>query len=293
MRRTQVRLGPGSVTPMVKKLLIANGFVFGLQLLSQFAFGWSGLGISSGGAGGFMLQPIGRYFALVPKLFLESGFVWTLVSYQFLHGGFFHILINMFILWMFGTEVERLWDQTSFLQFYLTCGIAAGLTMVAVNYGRTPESLIPVVGASGAIFGLLAAFGYYWPDREVFVMGIFPMKTKYFIMFIAGFELLISITETQLGVANMAHLGGLAMGLVYVRYLNPRRSLFDPLKEWARKRKVQKKKEKWKEREQKREEMVREADEILDRLQEMSWDELSEDERRRIREISDELDDLQ
>lgn len=293
MRRTQVRIGPGSVTPMVKKLLIANGVVFFLQLFSQLALGWSGLGISSAGAQHFTLQPIGRYFALVPQLFVESGFVWQLISYQFLHGGFFHILINMFILWMFGTEIERLWDQMSFLQFYLVCGMAAGLAMVVVNYGRTPESLIPVVGASGAIFGLLGAFAYYWPNREVFIMGIFPMKTKYFILLIAGFELMISITETQLGVANIAHLGGLAMGLFYVRFLDPRKTLWDSVRRWAEQRKVRKKKEQWKERERKREEMVQEADEILDRLQDMSWDELSEEEKRRIREISDELDSLE
>ncbi|MFB6226904.1 MAG: rhomboid family intramembrane serine protease [bacterium] len=278
---------------MVKKLIIANAVVFGLQLFAQIGLGWQGLGISSPGGGqGITLQPIGMYFALVPEMFVESGFIWTLVSYQFLHGGFFHILINMFILWMFGTEVERLWDEFSFLQFYLVCGLAAGMAMVVVNYGRSPESLIPVVGASGSIFGLLGAFGYYWPDREVFIMGIFPMKTKYFIMFIAGFELLISISETQLGVANIAHLGGLGMGLIYVRYLDPKSSIFDSFKKWVRKRKVKKKKDQWRRREKKREEMVQEADEILDRLKDMSWEELSDDEKRRIREISDELDDL-
>jgi membrane associated rhomboid family serine protease len=277
---------------MVKKLIIANAFVFGIQILSPLLFGWSGLGISvSGGPGGFTLEPMGRYFALVPELFVESGFLWTLVSYQFLHGGVFHILINMFILWMFGTEVERLWDQASFLQFYLVCGIAAGLTMVLVNYGRTPESLIPVVGASGAIFGLLGAFGYYWPEREVYVWGIFPMKVKYFITFIAGFELLISISETQLGVANMAHLGGLAMGLAYVHFGDPSRSVFDSIQRWAKEKKVERKQQQWQQEQKKRDEMVKEADEILDKLKELSWEELSDEEQRRIREISDKLDD--
>ncbi len=292
MRTRQMTIGPRGITPMVKRLLIANGVVFGIQLLCPVLFGWPGLGISSGGAGSFMLQPVGRYFALVPKLLVESGFLWTLVTYQFLHGGIFHILINMFVLWMFGTEVERLWDEWSFLQFYLVCGIAAGLTMVMVNYGRSTESLVPVVGASGAIFGLLGAFGYYWPDREIFIWGIFPMKVKYFITFIAAFELLVSMSETQLGVANMAHLGGLAMGLGYVHFGNPRDSLFEVFTNWVEEKKVERKRRQWEQQQKKRDEMVKEADRILDKIKDLSWEELSDREKRRIREISDELDDF-
>lgn len=270
-------MGPGPVTPMIKKLLILNGAVFLVQLMMG-----PGLGLSTQEG----LLPFGSYFALIPEFVVEYGFLWQLVSYQFLHGGFFHILFNMFVLWMFGTELERVWNQVAFLQFYLVCGIAAGLAMIVFSYGR-----IPVVGASGAIFGLLGAFAYYWPEREVYVWGIFPMKVKYFVAVIGGIELLMGISETRLGIAHSAHLGGLFMGLAYVHFSDPRRSLLNPLRDWFKKKKVEHKRQQWEERRKKREEMVREADEILDKLQRLSWEELSEQEQRRIREISEKLDD--
>ncbi len=280
--RTQTQrmsLGPGPVTSMVKKILIANGIVFLIQLM---------MGPDLGIATREGLLPFGSYFALIPRFVIEYGFVWQLVTYQFLHGGFFHILINMFILWMFGTELERIWDELGFLRFYLVCGIAAGLSMLAFNYTTTP-----VVGASGAIFGLLGAFAYHWPERKVFIWGIFPMRVKYFVFFVGLIELIMGMTETRLGVAHAAHLGGLVAGLVYVHFSDPQSPFFRMLRNWVRQRKVQKKKEEWEQRRRKRDEMVREADEILDKLQRLSWEELSEYEQRRIREISEKLDDFE
>lgn len=278
MRTRQIGMGPGSITPMVKNLLIVNGAVFVLQLLMG-----GGLGISSGGE----FHPFGAYFALIPEFAVESGFVWQLVTYQFLHGGFFHILINMLILWMFGTELERVWNPMAFLRFYLICGIAAGLSMIVFNYGS-----IPVVGASGSIFGLIGAFAYLWPEREVYVWGIFPMKVKYFVLFVGGIELIMGITDTRLGIAHAAHLGGLGMGLLYLRFSDPRQSILGFFKDWAKKQKIKKKKQEWKEQQKKREDMVKEADEILDKLRKLSWEELSDYEKKRIREISDKLDEI-
>lgn len=278
MRTRQMTIGPGPVTPMIKKLLIANAAVFLYQLMMG-----PGLGLSTQDG----LLPFGAYFALIPEFVVEYGYLWQLVSYQFLHGGFFHILFNMFVLWMFGTELERVWNQVAFLRFYLVCGVAAGLSMIAFSYGR-----IPVVGASGAIFGLLGAFAYYWPDREVYVWGVFPMKVKYFVAVIGGIELLMGISETRLGIAHSAHLGGLFMGLAYVHFSDPRNTLLTPLTNWFRKKKVERKRQEWEQRRQEREEMVREADEILDKLQRLSWEELSDYEQRRIREISEKLDDF-
>jgi hypothetical protein len=193
----------------------------------------------------------------------------------------------MFILWMFGTELERIWNEIAFLRFYLICGVAAGLSMLVFNYSTTP-----VVGASGAIFGLLGAFAYYWPDRKVFIWGIFPMRVKYFVFFVGLIELVMGVTETRLGIAHAAHLGGLAAGLAYVHFSDPQSPFLRMVRNWVQQRKVEKKRKQWEERRQKREEMVREADEILDKLQRLSWEELSEYEQRRIREISEKLDDF-
>lgn len=278
-RTQQMQIGPGgSITPMVKKLLIANGAIFLIQLMMG-----PELGIATRNG----LLPFGSYFALIPQYVVEYGYVWQLVTYQFLHGGFFHILINMFILWMFGTELERIWDELGFLRFYLVCGIFAGLSMLVFNY-----SLTPVVGASGAIFGLLGAFAYYWPERQVYIWGIFPMRVKYFVFFVGLIELIMGITETRLGIAHAAHLGGLGAGLAYVHFSDPQSPFFRVIRSWVQQRKVQKKKQEWEEQRRKRDEMVREADEILDKLQRLSWEELSEYEQRRIREISEQLDNF-
>lgn len=278
-------IGPGPVTPMVKKLLIANGVVF----LLQFMIGPL-VGVSTREGFSYMV----KYLGLVPKLAVDSGYLWQLVTYQFLHGGFFHILLNMFILWMFGVELERLWKQEGFLKFYLICGIAAGLSMILVNYGRVPETTKPTIGASGAIYGLLGAYAYFWPNREVYVWFIFPVKIKYFVLFIGGIEFFVSVTQTSTGtIANTAHVGGLVMGLVYVHFSDPRGSLLQPVKDWFKRKKVERKRREWKKQEQKRSKMVKDADEILDKLRELSWEELSDYEKNRIQEISDELDEME
>lgn len=274
MRTRQMTLGPQGITPMVKYLLIANGAVFLVQLLSEVMFP-------------AMSRFIWAYFPLRPADLVEYGFAWQLITYQFMHANFFHILFNMFILWMFGTELERVWDTDGFLRFYIVCGIAAGVTMTIFNYSR-----IPVIGASGAVMGLLGAFAYLWPNREVYVWGIFPIKIKYFVLFIGGTELLMGMSELQTGFAHAAHLGGLAMGLIYLRFDDPRRSLLRPFQKWLKKKKVEQKRKQWEEQQRKRDEMVKEADEILDKLRKLSWEELSESEKRRIKEISDELDEV-
>lgn len=273
-------IGPGSVSPMVKNLLIANGAVFLLQILMG-----TGMGIVNPDGS---LQAFGYFFALVPELVLTRGFVWQLISYQFLHGGLFHILLNMFILWMFGVELERVWGARGFLRFYLICGVAAGLTMVLFN----PLASMPTVGASGAIYGLLGAFAVYWPDRQVYVWGIFPISVKYWVVIVGGIALFAGMEQAQSNVAHLAHLGGLLMGLLYVWQGDPRKPLSNVLNNVRRKQKVERKKREWEQERKRREDMVRDADRILDKLRTMSWDELPPEEQKRMREISEELDEV-
>lgn len=136
---------------------------------------------------------------------------WQLVTYMFMHSGFTHILFNMFALWMFGVEIENYWGSNRFLTYYMTTGIGAGLCQIFLF----PES--SVVGASGAVYGVLLAFGMMFPDRIIFVSFIVPMKAKYFVLIYGAIELFTGITSLD-NVAHFAHLGGMLFGYVLIKY---------------------------------------------------------------------------
>jgi membrane associated rhomboid family serine protease len=154
-------------------------------------------------------------FALWP---LGSGrfMPWQLVSYGFLHGSMGHLFFNMLGLWMFGAELERIWGGKRYLQFYFACILTAALTQLLVGLIAGGA---PTVGASGALFGLLMAFGMMFPNR--IIMPLFPpipMKAKVFVAVFGGLELLFGVTGTQSGVAHFAHLGGMLGGFLMIRY---------------------------------------------------------------------------
>jgi rhomboid family protein len=189
--------------PVIKNLLIINAAVFLLQLVMQnLTFG----GIP---ADNFII----RWFALMP---LGSGYfeIWQLITYQFMHGGFFHILFNMFILWMFGIEIENLWGSKKFLIFYLTAGVIGGLFQIFLTPLLTGGLTGPTIGASGAIMGVMVAFAMLFPNRLIFLYFLIPVKVKYFIVFL----ILIDLFAVNGGdsVAHLAHLGGALTGLVYM-----------------------------------------------------------------------------
>ncbi len=281
-RRTRMTMGPRNTTPMVRTLLIINGLVFLLQwVLPRY-----GLVIGRDTLGMPVVHWFGNFFALIPVNLVRRGYIWQLVTYQFLHGGFFHLLINMFVLWMFGVELEQVWGTAGFLRFYLICGIVAGLGMVIFSYGP-----IPVVGASGAIFGLLGAFAIYWPERMIFIWGIFPMKIKHFVLIIGVITLMSGVSETDSGIAHLAHLFGLLMGLLYCWKGDPRKPLLGSLSSFFRRRKKQQEWIEQEEREQRNQQILKEADEILDRLNRLGWENLSPEERQRIKQISEELNE--
>ena len=158
------------------------------------------------GLGGMSLLPLSAWFALYP---LGSGnfWPWQLVSYGFLHGDVMHLFFNMLGLWMFGSELERLWGRNRYLQMLLASVIAAAL--VQLIFTMLTGSRAPTVGASGALFGLLLSFGMLFPDR--IIMPLFPpipMKARTFVMVFGGLELLFGLSGRS-GVAHFAHLGGM------------------------------------------------------------------------------------
>ncbi len=170
--------------------------------------------------GAFLLQLVlGRLmadlFALWP---LSAGFMpWQLVTYAFLHGGLTHLLFNMFGLWMFGGEMERLWGPRRFLTFYLVSALSGGLVQFLIK--SSAGSPYPTVGASGAVFGLLLAYAMYFPHRRVLLLfPPIPMPAWLFASGYAAIELVLGITGTADGVAHFAHLGGMVGGYLMIRY---------------------------------------------------------------------------
>lgn len=170
---------------------------------------------------------INEIFGLVPALVQGRGWVWQFFTYMFLHGHPLHLLLNMLILWYFGAEMELKMGQWAFLKYYLICGIGAGLFNFGVNllfndYSRLTH---PIIGASGAIFGILAAYGIFFANRYFLVFFLFPMKAKYFVLVMAGMELVLGVEGSPKdNVAHFAHLGGMLIGAVYVyfAYVRPR-----------------------------------------------------------------------
>ena len=196
------RRGFGSSLPSgVRWLLIMNVALFVLN----FALDRMGLG-------GFFV-----FFRLTPALVLRSGMIWQLVTYMFLHSTVdpLHILFNMLALWMIGSEIERTWGTRRFLKYYFICGIGAGVCVVimALVFGQLG---ISTIGASGAIYGLLLAFGLMFPDMTMFFL-VFPIKAKYLVMILGALAFFFSISGGNGGISYVAHLGGLLVGFVYLR----------------------------------------------------------------------------
>lgn len=187
--------------PVIKNLIIINVAVFFLQMISD--------SISFGGISGSLI--LERYFALNP---IGYGFqIWQLISYQFMHGGFTHILFNMFFLWMFGMEIENLMGSRKFLFFYLLCGLGAGLVQLLIP-PLFASALGPTIGASGAVFGVMIAFAMFFPDRYIYIYFLIPVKAKYLIAFLVVIEFM-SVGNQSL-IAHFAHIGGALTGFIFI-----------------------------------------------------------------------------
>jgi membrane associated rhomboid family serine protease len=176
---------------------------------------------------GFLFPPVRlklwTWFALNADAAIHGvgvPFVWQIFTYMFLHAGIWHLLFNMLTLWFFGTQLEREWGTRRFLKYYFYCGMAAGICVLAVNMAIGDwES--HTIGASGAIFGVLVAFGVLYPNQTVLMNFLFPIKAKYLVMIYAGIELLMTFGPNS-GVSTVAHLGGMAFGYVYLKRRMPR-----------------------------------------------------------------------
>jgi membrane associated rhomboid family serine protease len=195
-----VRFGPPVTPNVIKQLLIANLAVFVAQALFP------------------VLWQLG---SVTPYLFWRQGYLWQPFTYMWLHAGLMHIAFNMLALWMFGSPIALLWGEKKFLRFYLLCGFGAGLIIVSwpaipVVFGTSvPQGyLIPTLGASGAVFGVLLAYSLTWPDRTIMLLfPPIPIKAIYFIPFI----LVMGWVGGPANVSHVGHLGGVVVGWILLR----------------------------------------------------------------------------
>ena len=197
-QRPQISFG-GPLTRAVKIIIISCVAVFLLQFISQLITGRS---------------EITLIFGLIPVLVWKKFFIWQLFTYAFLHGGIFHLLFNMFALWIFGCELERYWGTREFIKYALVTGVGAGISTVIV----TPSQGIPTIGASGLVYGLLLAYGLLFPNRPIYLYFLFPIKAKHFVLIFGAIALYASLSGPSDNIAHLAHLGGMLFGLVYLRY---------------------------------------------------------------------------
>ena len=208
----RIRFG-GPLTPAVKALLIANGAAFAVQII--FYIGWSGPVVPGPAYKG--LTPFEQLFALTPALVIEKLNVWQLLTHCFLHDveNLLHVAMNMFMLWMFGGDVERALGRSRFLTLYFGAALAGGLCMMPWYF---IAKYVPVLGASGAVFGVMAAYARLYPGRSLLVFGVVPVKARTLVLVLAGIDLLAAITGSDAGTAHLAHLGGFAVGWFFLSF---------------------------------------------------------------------------
>jgi membrane associated rhomboid family serine protease len=253
--------------PAVKGLLIANVVIYLLQLVTQ--------------------RTLVVMFGLIPAAVIRNFEIWRLATYMFLHGGLLHILINMFILWMFGVTIEQTWGTKRFLFYYFMTGIAGGIFSTAFQ----PSSMVPTIGASGAIYGLLAAYAVMFPNQIMYLYFIIPMKVKYAVLLFVGLEFVASLGSTPDGIGHLAHLGGAVVGFIYLkldwrlriwgRKLSPLRFI-DGLRYRTKSRKLEQNR-------RQAEDVMKRVDEILDKINRVGIENLGEEERRFLENASEVL----
>jgi membrane associated rhomboid family serine protease len=190
---------------VVSKIVIANIAVFILEILLSNT--------------NFIV-----YLGLSPRLVVTRGFVWQVVTYMFLHGGFWHLFLNMFIIWMFGSQLEAVWGSKRFLQYYVVCGIGGAILSFVFAFNSL------VIGASGAGYGILLAYAVLFPYNQIYVWGIFPVRARTLVIVLATIEFVSGISGRD-GIAHFAHLGGMAAGLVYMRTDHRAWRFWDKLRE--------------------------------------------------------------
>ncbi|MBI3872263.1 MAG: rhomboid family intramembrane serine protease [candidate division Zixibacteria bacterium] len=254
--------GRGLLPPAVRALITANVAVFVVQL--------------------FLDAPMVRFGGLSPVLVVH-GAIWQLFTYMFLHGGLLHLAFNMLGLWMFGRDLEHDWGSRAFLKYYLVCGLGAGVVTLAALWGQTA----PTIGASGAIYGVLLAFGMTYPDRYIYLWFFLPIKAKYMVMLFGAMELISSLQYSPDGIGHFTHLGGLAVGFLYLKFGVGDRPVRFPrplawMGQWRARHRAHLLRRRWDEHR----ELMDAVDRVLDRINQVGYDNLTDEEKATLERAS-------
>ena len=180
-------------TDAIKILISLNALLFLLRYIAQSQFDLAQIfGLSSNN-----LWPM----------------IWQPLTYMFIHGDFFHVFMNMFVLWMFGSEMESIWGRSEFLKFYFITGIGSGLIWLLFNFSGSAV----LIGASGAIYGILLAYGLMFPNRKVLIYFLLPVKVKYFVIFLGLMAFVSSLNYSGSNISHLTHLSGMMIGFIYLK----------------------------------------------------------------------------
>ncbi|MBK1734339.1 rhomboid family intramembrane serine protease [Halorhodospira abdelmalekii] len=216
--------------PVIGFLLIANIAVFSLQILG----GPQLMNLLIEQFGLWPLHDTPAPFAAFGVGELPGFQLWQIVTYAFLHGGLLHLFVNLFAIWMLGTQLEHAWGSRTLALYFFICVIGAGLVQLFVaTQAAADGNIYPTVGASGGVFGILLAFGMMFPNqRLILLFPPIPIRAKYFVIGYGLFELAAGIYGTQANIAHFAHLGGMVVGFFTIQYwrgklpIKPRRQRF-------------------------------------------------------------------
>ncbi len=192
------------LSPTAKYIFLANTGVFLFQLLI--------LPLTSNRVQNLYFL----YLSERPYLAIYRGMIWQFVTYMFIHGGVFHFIFNMFVLWFFAPRLEYRWGSPRFFRFYFIVGIGAGLfhAVISIISGRQFEGII---GASGALYGILLAYALYWPDDIVYVWGVIPVKVKVLVIIMGFLAFMGSVRTSPTGISHITHFGGLVIAYFYLK----------------------------------------------------------------------------
>ena len=218
-----------------------------------------------------------QLFGLVPKLVWSQQMIWQPFTYLFFHGGVWHVLINMFVLWMFGSELERLWGKNRFLKYYFLTGVGSGI--VTMLFGL--NSTVAIVGASGAVYGVLLAYGLTYPNRTIYLYGIIPIKSIWFVIGI-GIIAFFSSFDDGSQISHLTHLSGMVIGYFMLKRSIRWKDLWFRIRKKTVEFQIQQKERKT----SKRQRIERDLNQILDKIHRDGLENLTPEEQERLYDSS-------
>ena len=261
------QFGGFGLTPWVRRLIIANA------VISLCAW---------------LIPGLGDMLGFRPSQALQHP--WSFVTYMFVHGDFWHLFFNMLGLFFFGSPVEERLGSREFIKYYTICGLIGGAVLA---FFFAPNSML--IGASGAVYAVMLAFAVFWPDMPIYIWGIFPVKAKWLVIAFAAASVLFMITPSGGNTAHWAHIGGFAVGFIYLKFGDMLGSPVEKLQRFSssRRRKLkvipgqaQSLKREEPRRRRAEEEVLDEVDKVLDKISTHGMASLTPEERKLLDEVS-------